>query len=158
MSQLFSVLEERRPGLASRLLVAVAGDVSLPGLGLSPADRALLQDKVSVVFHGAATVRFDEPLQSAVIINVRGTRELAELAVGMKRLKVGAPSARRGHLHLRGGIRIVYPPGAHRVGSLHIAILFFFPRRWCTSRRRTATRTDQTSTRRCTPRTPTGPR
>ncbi|KAJ1527952.1 hypothetical protein ONE63_007885 [Megalurothrips usitatus] len=86
-SPLFSVLEERQPGLASRLLVAVSGDVSLPGLGLSPADRALLQDKVSVVFHGAATVRFDEPIVNAVVINVRGTREMAELAVGMKNLK-----------------------------------------------------------------------
>ncbi|XP_026277010.2 putative fatty acyl-CoA reductase CG5065 [Frankliniella occidentalis] len=86
-SPLFSVLEGKHPGLAARLLVAVSGDVSLPGLGLSAADRALLQDKVAVVFHGAATVRFDEPLKSAITINVRGTRELAELAVGMKRLQ-----------------------------------------------------------------------
>lgn len=86
--QLFAVLEERQPGLAERVLVPVNGDVGLPGLGLSEADRALLRDKVSVVFHGAATVRFDEPIQSAVIINVRGTRELAELAASMKRLQV----------------------------------------------------------------------
>lgn len=86
--QLFSSLESRSPGLARRALVAVSGDVSQPGLGLSPEDRAMLQANVAVVFHGAATVRFDEPLKTAVIINVRGTRELAELACGMKKLQV----------------------------------------------------------------------
>lgn len=82
------MLEARQPGLAERVLVPVCGDVSLPRLGLSEADRALLRDKVSVVFHGAATVRFDQPIQSTVIMNLRGTRELADLAVGMKKLQV----------------------------------------------------------------------
>ena len=87
-AQLFGVLRARQPGLAERALVPVSGDVSLPRLGLSEEDHALLRDKVSVVFHGAATVRFDQPIQSAVILNLRGTRELAELAVGMKKLQV----------------------------------------------------------------------
>ncbi|XP_034248653.1 putative fatty acyl-CoA reductase CG5065 [Thrips palmi] len=86
-SPLYSLLESRYPGLARRVLVAVSGDVSLPGLGLSAEDRAMLQEKVAVVFHGAATVRFDEPLKNAVIINVRGTRDVAELAAGMKKLR-----------------------------------------------------------------------
>lgn len=43
---------------------------------------------VSVVFHAAATVRFDEPLRNAVLLNTRGTRELLALAKDMTNLKV----------------------------------------------------------------------
>lgn len=43
--------------------------------------------QVEVVFHGAATVRFDEPLKTAVQINVRGTREMLRLARGCTKLR-----------------------------------------------------------------------
>ena len=34
-----------------------------PNLGLSEEDTATITDNVSVVFHSAATVKFDEPLK-----------------------------------------------------------------------------------------------
>ncbi|XP_049941469.1 putative fatty acyl-CoA reductase CG5065 isoform X3 [Schistocerca serialis cubense] len=68
-------------------LVAVAGDVAQSGLGLSPDDAAMLRHRVSVIFHVAATVRFDEELQVAAAINVRGTWEVLRLARDMPNLK-----------------------------------------------------------------------
>lgn len=35
---------------------------------------------MSVIFHGAATVRFDEHIKKSVLINVRGTKEMLNLA------------------------------------------------------------------------------
>ncbi|CAB0012636.1 unnamed protein product [Nesidiocoris tenuis] len=48
----------------------------------------ILQDPVSIVFHGAATVKFDEQLKTAFNINIRGTREMLDLAREMTNLKV----------------------------------------------------------------------
>ncbi|XP_021941668.1 fatty acyl-CoA reductase wat-like, partial [Zootermopsis nevadensis] len=72
---------------------AVAGDCGLPGLGLGEADRELLCQEVRVVFHIAATVRFDEKLKTAVHINVRSTKHLLELARHMPHLKVQSQNA-----------------------------------------------------------------
>lgn len=44
-------------------LTAIAGDISLPELGISAADRKLLQNNVHIIIHSAATVKFDEPLE-----------------------------------------------------------------------------------------------
>ncbi|XP_048269751.1 fatty acyl-CoA reductase 1-like [Bombus terrestris] len=57
----------------------VKGDVSLPDLGLSREDRNLLLEKVNIVFHAAATVRFNEPLHVAVNVNTKGTLRVIEL-------------------------------------------------------------------------------
>ncbi|XP_046742933.1 fatty acyl-CoA reductase 1-like isoform X2 [Diprion similis] len=68
-------------------LVAIPGDVSVPGLGITAEDRSLLQDTVSVVFHVAATVRFTEPLRKAVDVNIEGTKAMLQLSQGMKNLR-----------------------------------------------------------------------
>ncbi|XP_043483087.1 putative fatty acyl-CoA reductase CG5065 [Leptopilina heterotoma] len=64
----------------------ISGDVSLPGLGLSAEDRKLICEKVSIVYHGAATVRFDELLKRAVLLNTRGTKQMLDLAKEIKNL------------------------------------------------------------------------
>lgn len=43
--------------------------------------------QVDFIFHGAATVRFDEPIKTAVEINVRGTREMLHLARACTKLR-----------------------------------------------------------------------
>jgi len=43
---------------------------------------------VNIIFHGAATVRFDEHIRVAMNINVFGTRELIMLARSITKLKV----------------------------------------------------------------------
>ena len=49
----------------------IKGDVSLPYLSLSQEDRNLLLEKVNIVFHAAATVRFNEPLHVVTRIYMR---------------------------------------------------------------------------------------
>ena len=39
------------------------GDVTLPNFGLSKTNEAMLINKCHIVFHSAATIRFDEPLK-----------------------------------------------------------------------------------------------
>ena len=68
--------------------MAISGDCSLPDLGISPADRATLIREVSIVFHVAATVRFDEKLKLAVAINVQSPRDILNLCKEMPQLKV----------------------------------------------------------------------
>lgn len=41
-----------------------------------------------MIFHLAASVRFDDPLKKAILLNSRGTREVCELAKIMPKLKV----------------------------------------------------------------------
>jgi fatty acyl-CoA reductase len=74
----------------SRKVVGISGDVTMTNLGLSTADRQLLVDRVSIVFHAAATIRFDEPLKRAVLLNTRGTKYMLDLAQEMKSLEVWA--------------------------------------------------------------------
>ena len=71
-----------------RKIAYIGGDVSLPDLGLTESDRKLLIDEVNIVFHLAATIRFDEPLKKAVLLNTRGTKLVLELAKQMKNLEV----------------------------------------------------------------------
>ncbi|CAH1397945.1 unnamed protein product [Nezara viridula] len=85
-SSLFHRLKKEDPVFMERLKI-VPGDVSEPGLGLSPADVEHLIEKVQVVFHSAATVKFDETLSTATKINVRGTMGIIELCKKMKNLE-----------------------------------------------------------------------
>lgn len=82
----FAILKEKQPKFRHQV-VAVAGDCSLPGLGISPADRAMITREVSIVFHVAATVRFDEKMKLAVPINVRSPKDVTELCKEMPSLK-----------------------------------------------------------------------
>jgi fatty acyl-CoA reductase len=85
--QLFGKLKDQMPKFRHKVVI-INGDCSLPGLGLETSDRRLLIEDISHVFHGAATVRFDENLRSALATNVVGTRSVLELAREMKKLKV----------------------------------------------------------------------
>lgn len=63
-------------------------DLTVKNLNLSENDLSLLTKNVEVVFHSAASVRFDETLRQAVILNTRGTQEMLFLAEKMIKLKV----------------------------------------------------------------------
>ena len=58
-----------------------------PGMALSEEDRTAVTRETNVVFHVAATVRFDEALSKSITINVRGTKELMDLAREMDGLE-----------------------------------------------------------------------
>ncbi|KAK7872743.1 hypothetical protein R5R35_011876 [Gryllus longicercus] len=83
---LFDRVRAQRPEALGRLQ-AVEGDTARPGLALAEADARVLAERVSVVFHLAASVRFDDPLITAVRTNACATRDLLELATRMTKLK-----------------------------------------------------------------------
>ncbi|XP_046743270.1 putative fatty acyl-CoA reductase CG5065 [Diprion similis] len=68
-------------------IIPVAGDVTEPELGISESDQATLIRFVSVVFHSAATVKFDEALKLSVTINMLGTKRLIQLCHRMQNLE-----------------------------------------------------------------------
>ncbi|TMW44168.1 hypothetical protein DOY81_010750, partial [Sarcophaga bullata] len=59
----------------------------MPLLGITEESRKLLEN-VSIVFHCAATVRFDEPIHQALKLNVGGTLEALKFAETLQKLKV----------------------------------------------------------------------
>lgn len=69
-------------------VVCINGDVSDPDLGLSAEDRKRLCSDVTIVFHSAATVKFNETLRTAVTLNTLGTQRIVELCRSMQKLKV----------------------------------------------------------------------
>ncbi|CAH1396785.1 unnamed protein product [Nezara viridula] len=76
----------RDAGLLSKV-VGVVGDVMEPELGLSATDREILTRRVTVVFHSAATVKFNETLRDAVKLNTMGTQAVIELCKHMVQLR-----------------------------------------------------------------------
>ncbi|XP_028039317.1 fatty acyl-CoA reductase wat-like [Bombyx mandarina] len=79
-------LRSQQPDFA-RKVIPVEGDISELGVGLNDEDRMKLAQEVNVIFHVAATTRFEEPLKKATFINVRGTREIMKLAKCCKDLR-----------------------------------------------------------------------
>ncbi|XP_034238485.1 fatty acyl-CoA reductase 1-like, partial [Thrips palmi] len=94
-------------------VTAVAGDVSVPGLGLSDEDRDVLVSHVSVVLHSAATIIFTEPLPLAVLLNVESVRHVVQLARAMKQLAAFVHvSTAYSNCNLPSVREEVYPPPA----------------------------------------------
>ena len=68
-------------------VVAIESDITTEGLGLSQSDRTLLQEQVHIVFHSAASVKFDAPLKDNLRDNVYGTCSIVKLCNTIKNLK-----------------------------------------------------------------------
>lgn len=84
---MFDRLKKERP-LAIDKLIPIVGDTMEEGLGIPDVERRVLIERVSVVFHVAASVRFDDNLKDAIFMNTRSTRDMCILAAQMKNLKV----------------------------------------------------------------------
>lgn len=98
--QLFNqVKEEQGKDILDRKVHPILGDVTLPDLGISPADRKFLAENITIVYHMAATIRFDEKLKKAVMLNTRGTKLILQLAKEMKKLEVGFATVNTLPLH-----------------------------------------------------------
>lgn len=85
--QLFDTIRKERP-IELNKVIPICGDITLQQLGISEGDQQLLCRNVSVVFHSAATVKFDEKLELSVKINMLGTKSLVELCHRMMHLDV----------------------------------------------------------------------
>ena len=84
---LFDKIREKNPKQFSKV-IAIGGDMQSYELGISNDDQQDLIQNVSIIFHCAATVRFNEKIRDAVEINVKGTQKLIDLAKKMKDFKV----------------------------------------------------------------------
>lgn len=84
---MFDRLRKERPADLLKI-VPILGDITEEELGISASDQNMLIREVSVVFHSAATVKFDEALKLSVTINMLGTRRLVELCHKMLGLEV----------------------------------------------------------------------
>ncbi len=60
--KLFETVSQYCPEFRSKV-EAIQGDLVEPNMGISDEDEKILINSVNIVFHSAATVRFDEPLK-----------------------------------------------------------------------------------------------
>ncbi|KAK7604008.1 hypothetical protein V9T40_004281 [Parthenolecanium corni] len=86
-SPLFDLLKSTRGNDIIKKVEVIPGDVMLPNLGISEEDSILLHNSVNIVYHCAATIRFDEALKPAVLLNVRGTKYTLEFSKKIKPLE-----------------------------------------------------------------------
>ncbi|CAN8002803.1 unnamed protein product [Ixodes pacificus] len=84
---LFERVQKVNPEALSKVQV-VPGDLLQPELGMANSDRERVTKEVSIVLHGAASVRFDEPLRLSVRSNIAATKMILDLCHEMKNLKV----------------------------------------------------------------------
>ncbi|XP_034947439.1 fatty acyl-CoA reductase 1-like [Chelonus insularis] len=83
--QPFTKLKEEKPEVFDKL-IPVVGDTTKEGLGLPDMERRVLIDRVSIIYHNAASVRFDDSLKAAIFTNTRSARDMCILAAQMKKL------------------------------------------------------------------------
>ncbi|KAL7862618.1 hypothetical protein SRHO_G00116020 [Serrasalmus rhombeus] len=108
--RLFDRLREDQPDFAEKI-VAVNSDLTQPDLDLSKEDQDTLTDCINIVFHCAATIRFNEPLKDAMQLNVLATQKMVSLAHRMKRLEVFIHiSTAYAHCDRELIEEVVYPP------------------------------------------------
>jgi len=66
---------------------AINGDITEPNFGISKENERKLVEEVSVVFHSAATIKFDEDLTKAVNLNVVAVFTIIDICKKMKKLE-----------------------------------------------------------------------
>ncbi|VBB28978.1 unnamed protein product, partial [Acanthocheilonema viteae] len=107
---LFDRLRRFNPGIFSKL-IPIGGDIMEEGLGLNQLDMQTICDEVSIVFHCAATVKFDEALRISIEMNVLGTQRLVALCHMIKNLLVLVHvSTAYANCDKSEILEIVYPP------------------------------------------------
>nr|XP_029709727.1 putative fatty acyl-CoA reductase CG5065 [Aedes albopictus] len=106
----FDRLRAKAPYVLEKM-VCIGGDITMPQLGLSEMDRQLLVENVNIVFHVAATVRFNEGLKEAAVLNAIGTQRILDLCVKMFNLQsVVHVSTAYSNPSRREIDEVVYPP------------------------------------------------
>nr|CAI5825351.1 unnamed protein product [Callosobruchus analis] len=82
----FDSMKRQYPKFRQKI-VGIRGDFVLPNLGLASEDRKVLQDNVSIIFHVAATLNFDQKLKTAMATNVQATHDMLQLGREVQNLK-----------------------------------------------------------------------
>ncbi|XP_022837119.1 fatty acyl-CoA reductase wat-like [Spodoptera litura] len=110
----FDKLRKQQPEFAEKI-IPVAGDVSELNLGISYQEWNIMADEVNVIFHLAATTRFDASIRESTMINIRGTKETLRFGKQCKNLKsyVHVSTAYANACHSRINSQVLedfYPP------------------------------------------------
>lgn len=84
---MYDKLREEQPSNLKKI-IPLSGDASKENLGLSAADRQMLAERVTIIIHAAANIRFNDSIKYAILINTRSTRDICILAQNMKNLIV----------------------------------------------------------------------
>ncbi len=85
-------------------VIALAGDITRPALGLDDAVSDSVAERVTDIVHGAASVSFDLDLEESREINVEGSRRMLSFAERCQR---------RGSLHRFSYLSTAYVAGRH---------------------------------------------
>uniref|UniRef100_A0A669R1Q8 Fatty acyl-CoA reductase n=1 Tax=Phasianus colchicus TaxID=9054 RepID=A0A669R1Q8_PHACC len=108
--KLFDRLREEQPDFKEKIIV-ITSELTQPELDLSNPVKEKLIECINIIFHCAATVRFNETLRDAVQLNVLSTKQLLSLAQQMTNLEVfmhvSTAYAYCNRKHIE---EIVYPP------------------------------------------------
>ncbi|KAI4872077.1 hypothetical protein NFI96_026542, partial [Prochilodus magdalenae] len=108
--KLFDRVREDNPEFHQKI-IPISSELTQPGLALSSDDVKKLTDCINIVFHCAATIRFDEPLKHALQLNVIATQQLLALALQMQNLHafihISTAYANCNRRHID---EVIYPP------------------------------------------------
>ncbi|CAF1264658.1 unnamed protein product [Didymodactylos carnosus] len=85
-SPLFDSVRKINPNFENKI-IPIEGDILDPNFGINFDDEHLLTENCHIVFHSAATIKFNEPLRLAIQMNVTPTRKLILLCHKMKKLQ-----------------------------------------------------------------------
>lgn len=85
--ELFEPLHKQKPEVFQKVQLVV-GDIVQPDMGMCNSDRERVIKEVSVVVHGAASVRFDEPIRLSVRSNLAATKMILDFCRNITDLKV----------------------------------------------------------------------
>ncbi|KAF1665585.1 Fatty acyl-CoA reductase 1, partial [Aptenodytes patagonicus] len=108
--KLFDRLRDEQPNFRAKIIV-ITSELTQPELDLSEPIKEKLIECINIIFHCAATVRFNETLRDAVQLNVTATQQLLFLAQRMKNLEVFMHvSTAYAYCNRKQIEEIVYPP------------------------------------------------
>ncbi|KAB0350307.1 hypothetical protein FD754_015164 [Muntiacus muntjak] len=108
--KLFDRLRDENPDFREKI-IAINSELTQPELALSEEDKEVIIDSTNIIFHCAATVRFNENLRDAVQLNVIATQQLILLAQQMKNLEVFMHvSTAYAYCNRKHIDEVVYPP------------------------------------------------
>ncbi|XP_029895437.1 fatty acyl-CoA reductase 1 isoform X4 [Aquila chrysaetos chrysaetos] len=108
--KLFDRLRDEQPDFRAKIIV-ITSELTQPELDLSEPIKEELIERINIIFHCAATVRFNETLRDAVQLNVTATQQLLFLAQRMKNLEVFMHvSTAYAYCNRKQIEEIVYPP------------------------------------------------
>uniref|UniRef100_A0A1B0FI19 Fatty acyl-CoA reductase n=1 Tax=Glossina morsitans morsitans TaxID=37546 RepID=A0A1B0FI19_GLOMM len=114
--KIFGRLRLQQPNNLNKLKF-LAGNIEKENLGLSQADKTRLSQEVNIIFHSAATVRFNERLKVAAQVNAIATWNLLEFCKQMPLLKsfvyVSTAYCNPGRKYVDEEIYPTLPPGPH---------------------------------------------